>query len=254
MKSAMKFRGIKLLFLACLMGVTQWGRAQEEPELPKSRGFVNDYAGVLDASSTGIIESKLKAYSDSTSTQIAVVIEKTMGNKDAFTRAMEFARGWKVGSKENNNGIVLYLAIEDRKYHTVVAQAAQGRLPDGLVGQIERERLVPHLKGGDYALAVNETVTAYMQALQGEFVPGKKTDNVPGWVFFVVLFGLIIFVLVINNTKAGRGFKGGGAYWFPMGGWGSGGGSGWGGGGGGGGWGGFGGGGGFDGGGAGGSW
>lgn len=250
MRSAMKYRAVRIgIFSGIALLTTMLSGAEK---LPAYKGHVNDFAGVLNVAARAQIENALTVYEDSTSTQIAVVIEKTLGDNDVFQRAIAFAEGWGVGSKENNNGVLLYLAIEDRKYFTVTSQATQGKLTDGIVGQIERDHLVPHLKNGNYASGIYETVTAYMAALEGEFAAGKRHDNVPGWIFFVFLFGLILFILIANNARYGRGYRGHGAYWFPTGGWG-GGGSGWGGSGGGG-WGGFGGGGGFDGGGAGGSW
>ncbi|MCC7298775.1 MAG: TPM domain-containing protein [Bacteroidia bacterium] len=249
----MRLVGVKL-FLLLLLGFATSLQAQEKYDVPPYKGHINDFAGVIQAADMAMIEAKLKAYEDSTSTQIAVVIESSLNGKDVYNRTLEFARGWGVGSKEKNNGVVLYLSVGDRKYHTLTSQATQGVLTDGIVGQIQREFLIPNLRAGNYTAAIDQTTTAYIQALKGEFVAGKKANEGPGWGLLIVIIIIVIFILFINNNNHnGRGFKRGGVYWFPTGGF-SGGGWGGNGGGGGGGWGGFGGGGGFDGGGAGGSW
>lgn len=245
----MKYRGIKALLVLLCLFYGRFGLAQTKYNIPSYIGHINDFAGVLQSQEIQQLEKFLLSYEDSTSTQIAVVIEKKLNGKEANDRAIEFARGWGVGSKEKNNGVLLYLAIEDRKYFTQTSQATQGKLTDGVVGEIQRDYLVPNLKKGDYFSAISQTLVAYTQALQGEFVAGKKQSNSTGNGFFIVVVVLIIIIILINNNRNGRGFKRGGVYWFPTGGW-NGGGSG----GGGGDWGGFGGGGGFDGGGAGGSW
>lgn len=252
MKLAMKSPGIKALLVLFFLFLGQFGLAQPKYNIPAYIGHINDFAGVLKAQEVQQLEKFLLTYEDSTSTQIAVVIEKKLNGKEANDRAIEFARGWGVGSKENKNGVVLYLAIEDKKYFTQTSQATQGKLTDGVVGEIQREYLVPNLKKGDYFAAIGQTLAAYTQALQGEFVAGKKNSKSVGNGFFILVIILIIIIILINNNRNGRGFKRNGVYWFPTGGWNSGS-SGWGGGDSGG-WGGFGGGGGFDGGGAGGSW
>lgn len=249
----MKFLEIKSFVFATILGFIGTVSAQETYDVPKYKGHVNDFAGVLSQENLQAIESKLLHYEDSTSTQIAVVIEQELNGKDVNNRAIEFARGWGVGNKDKQNGVVLYLAINDRKYFTVTSQATQGKLTDGVVGQIQREFLIPNLRSGNYYAAVDQTTSAYMQALNGEFVAGKSNNSNPGWGTAVIIVLIILFILFFNNNQKGRGFRGGGAYWFPVGGWG-GGSSGFGGSSGGSDWGGFGGGGGFDGGGAGGSW
>ncbi len=252
----MKFRVGKRLLFFILAFTALYVSAQDE-KVPASVGYVNDFAGIINSADVQAINSKLKAFDDSTSTQIAVVIENGLKGKTPFDRAMEYARGWGVGSKEKNNGVVLYVAIsddkDDRGYFTVTSQATQGVLTDAVIGEIQRDYLVPNFRNKNYAAGIDATVTAYMQALKGEFKAGAKKgkDRLPGWVIILVIFGIIFFIGLFNNSRNGRGYRSGGAYWFPgsFGGGGSGGGSDSGGG-----WGGFGGGGGFDGGGAGGSW
>lgn len=240
-------------------------------KVPESNGtHVNDFAGVLDAGQEQELEQMLLAYEDSTSNQIAIVTEKSAHrqNIDKVMRAVTIGREWGVGQKGKNNGVVFYLIMdEDLKhgdYHIATANATQGRLTDGIVGQIGRDYLIPSLKQDppDYYSGIRNSTLAITQALAGEFkADPKKTgkEEMPGWGVMLVVVGIIILLAFFNNKGGGdRGLRSGGAYWLPLallsggrggGGWGGGGSSG-----GGGGWGGFGGGGGFDGGGAGGSW
>ncbi len=257
MNLAIKYHVGKLLFILSFLLVS--ALFGQDEKLRDATGLVNDFANALAPQDKQALEAKLRKFEDSTTTQIAVVIDGPLkDNKTPFDRAMAYARGWGVGSKENNNGVLLYIAISDQRdergYYTVVSQATQGKLTDAIIGQIERDFLVPNFKQKNYYQGIDLTTTAYMQALKGEFVAGSKKvkDRMPGWVFFLIIMGIVFFIGFFNNSRYGRGYKRGGSYWFP----GTfGGGSGWGGGGNsGGGFGGFGGGGGFDGGGAGGSW
>ena len=60
------------------------------------------------------------------------------------------------------NGFLLVVAINDRKYFTHISRHLEGDLPDGVVGQIQRERLVPQFKRGNYGQGINDTIQAYV--------------------------------------------------------------------------------------------
>ena len=137
----------------------------------------------------------------------------------------------------------------------MVANGAQGKLNDGLVGEIQREYLVPGLKSGNYFSAILNTVNAYSDALHGEFKGKSFKKKKAKFPKFIIPLIIILLILLFRKRGNGGGFGRSGFYSPPIffgGGFGSGfgggsssGGSSWGG---------FGGGGGFDGGGAGGSW
>lgn len=255
----MRFRGVKIALLLLVL-TSHFVSAQEDDiarkAVPAYTGLANDFAGVLKPEELSQLDRKLKAYEDSTSTQVVVVIEKSLNGRDQFDRSMDFARGWGVGQAGKNNGVVIYLAVEDRKLSIRTANATQGALTDGETGDIRRI-MQPYLKAGKYFEALDIGSSAVMMALAGEFKAGggKKKETVPGWGIIVVIIIFIVVIAVINNRGRYRGYRGAGPYWWGPGTWGGGGFGGFGGGsGGGGGWGGMGGGGGFDGGGSDGGW
>jgi uncharacterized protein len=255
---------LMLLTFAC------FNRLWAEQTLPKYKGHVNDFAGVLSPEEIKQLEERLYQFEDSTSVQIAVVLEKTTGGYAAFDRAMFLAREWKVGVEGKNNGLLLYIDIDDRKFQTVTADQLQDRLSASRIGQIHEDYLVPNLKNGDYALAIDQTTQAYELAIRNKF-KGKATKKGKKGGYAGLLITAIILILIALTGRGGggggRGYSRRGYYhsgwgsnplfWGAMG---SGLGRGWGGGSSGGfgggssDWGGFGGGGGFNGGGAGGSW
>lgn len=233
-----------------------------QQKLPQYVNYINDYAEVLSKDDEYYLNNELlKPFTDSTSVEIAVVIEKSLNGVDVFDRAMFIARGWKIGDANLNNGILVYLAIDDRKYHIVTAENAQGLLTDGIVGEIGRKELVPGLKKGDYFNAIRNTVYALaltvVEDFKGKSREKKKKEEFPYAVIPILFF--ILFYLIFIRRGGGGGFSRRGFYSPPVFFWGSGFGGGhshggFGGSSGGGGFGGFGGGGGFNGGGAGGSW
>jgi len=225
---------------------------------PTSWGYINDYANVLTEEEEEALFNTLQSYEDSTSTQIAVIIEKELFGRDPFDRAMDFARPdnnkkWGVGQKGKNNGIVMYFAMDERKIFIVTADKTQGNLPDGLLGSIIRKNITPYFKQGDYYAGINSGIQKIILAMAGEF---ENDGNPDGSSIFPIILFILLIILILYLASKGKGGGGGyhrkGTYWFPTGNLGGG---GWSGGGGGsGGFGGFGGGGGFNGGGAGGGW
>lgn len=283
------------LLIACLQNFSQTAEpfSINKSPLPPPTAPVNDYAGVLDSATISELNRKLIKFRDSTnpSVEIGVAIVKTTGNRPIFDYSLAVARGWGIGSKEADNpSALLFIAIDDRKYFTQVSRDLEDELPDGLVGSLQRQNLVPAFKRGDYAAGVEDTIDAYIKTIedkQNGITPAETPqDNVgsrrrntgsEGNFFFCLIILFIIMIFIFSRFGGGgRGGRGGGSggsgignalLWGILSGLASGGGrnssSGWGGGNsggwsggssGGGGWGGFGGGGSFGGGGAGGGW
>jgi uncharacterized protein len=280
---------------AVLLSASQLSFAQTAKSpipLPSPFTPIVDNANVIDPETEnklGSIYLNLKQRAD---IEFAVVTVDTTGGQDIFEYSLAIARAWGIGSKEGQNaGFLLIIAVKDRKYQTQVGHYLEGDLNDGLVGQIQRQYLVPEFKRGNYSKGVYDTVQAYVATLaekRGFTVDGidqryayresKGRPAVSGGASstcctLLIILGIIIFLLAASRGGGGRSGRGGGGGWWTAlllssllnssgrsSGWGGsssgwgGGGFGGGGGGGGGFGGGFGGGGSFGGGGAGGSW
>lgn len=276
-----------LLFLT--ISTTAFAETPKSPiPLPSPFTPVVDSANVIDADTRKKLESIYVNLKQRADIEFAVVTVDTTGDQDIFDYSLAVARGWGIGSKEGDKaGLLLLVAIKDRKYFTQVSDHLEADLNDGLVGQIQRERLVPQFKKGNYNQGIYDTVQAYVATLaskRGFNIEGidqryayREAPQQPGiksrsgglsssCCTLLIILGIVILVLS-SMRKGGRGGGGGCLNLFLLGsllnsggrsgGWG-GSSSGWGGGGfggGGGGFGGgFGGGGSFGGGGAGGSW
>lgn len=257
---------------------------------PNPPAPVVDTAGVIDDATEQRLNNILKNLSENktANAEFGVVTIRTTGGQEIFDYSLAIMRGWGIGSSEKG-GLLLVVAVDDRKYFTQVSRHLEGDLPDGLVGQIQRERLVPLFKQGNYNQGISDTVEAYVATLaekRGFSLEGidqrrayrdkasstRSTDRRSTRGFsmstIIIIIVVVLFLLISSRGGGGGGGCGGGGCLNMLllnsllnsgrGGWGSsgwGGGGGFGGGGGGGDWGGFSGGGGdAGGGGAGGSW
>lgn len=261
-------------------------RAQESP-LPPPTGYVNDFAGVIDQTNKARMETTLTNLDRQEQIQFAVVTVDSTNGRDIFEYSLAVARGWGLGSKDTSKpSLLLLVAINDRKYQDQVSRHLEGDLPDGLTGQIKREKLVPAFRAGDYGKGLEDTINSYIIELAakrgfstdaifaaGAVKPARRSAGKPSQCTTVVIILLVVAFIFFVMSRFGRGgrggYGGGGGFWSYLllsalmnsgrgsgsSGWSSGGFGGFGGSsGGGGGFGGFGGGGDFGGGGSGGSW
>jgi uncharacterized protein len=273
-----------LLFVVLLLVVLTGAASAQSTQspLPAPTGYVNDFAKVLDADTAQRLETTLTNLDREQQIQFAVATVDTTNGQEIFDYSMAVARGWGLGAKEvQKPSLLLLVAIKDRKYFTQVSRHLEGELPDGLVGQIQREKLVPAFRASDYSRGIEDTIDEYISVTANK--RGFSTDTIFGTTqprrtsrdtgksgllggcrIILIIVVVIIVLLIFGRRGGGRGMGGGG--WWS---WllvssllnsGRGSGSGWSSGGfgggssGGGGFGGFGGGGDFGGGGSGGSW
>ena len=241
--------------------------ALQQLAVPAPRGFVNDFAGVLDPASISRMEAVIAEVRDKSRGEIAVVTLPDIGDRAASDAALQIGRQWGVGAKgaagdpaKNLGVVVLLVPLKDHRPGTgqtfiATGRGAEGFLTDAQVGRI-RDAMIPYLAREDYAGGLEVGVRLIAEAFAGEFgftltgeaPPPVDSDRLPfppGLLIAIVVLlivlsrGRILFLpLWFGGFGGGRGGRG----------WGGGGGGG----GFGGGFGGFGGGGGFSGGGAGG--
>jgi len=224
MKFFHKTRSILLASLLIVLSVTSvmaQGSIGASP-LPKTEKLVNDYVGLLSSARQQEIEDKLRLFMARTQPKvvIAVAIVKTTGDKDIFDYSLAVARGWKIGTKDSDNpSALLLIAIDDRKYFTQISRDLEDELPDGLVGRIQREFLVPALRKGDYDAAVSDTLDAYMATIAEKAglkdpdfsKPKKKSDGLGIAEICFGAFMLLLFLIFALSSKGrGRGGRGGG--------------------------------------------
>jgi uncharacterized protein len=243
---------------------------------PKPAAYVNDYAHALSPAARQQLEALCTEVNDKAKAQIFVVIVPSLGDRTVEDYSFDVATKWGVGPKQTSSGILIFLAVNDRKYWTQVGYGLEPILPDGKVGGFGREA-VPYLRQGNYDAAVTLMTRRIADViaqdrgitLSGAPPPAPQTNGSgqgqdSSGILGLLLLGVFIFFLyamIKRGGGSGRGRGGGSGWWIaPLiassmgrGGWGGG---GFGGGGFGGGGGGFGGGGGgsFGGGGAGGGW
>lgn len=193
------------LTLCCFFGF-----AQNFPE--KGNKLVTDLTQTLNAEQIAQLERKLVAFDDSTSNQIAVVIIKTVGDYDINEYALELGRKWGIGGKTKNNGVILLIAIGDRKMAIQTGYGLEGALPDIYTKRIIENDIKPYFKDGDYYTGIEAGTNSIISLTKGEYKndqpksKSKKGGRAGGaGIIVIIIIVIIIFIL----GKRGGGGNGG---------------------------------------------
>lgn len=178
--------------------------------------FIHDNAGVLSQQDKAMLEYLVKAEDDSTSNQIAVLIIPSLEGDDIDSYSLRVAKEWKLGNEKKDNGILWLIAIKERRMRIEVGRGLEGVLTDAQSSRIDRNRVAPYFRQGDYSTGVKEGVVAIIQTIKGEYVNDQPVRKQRGkkpfsWVSLIVLLIIIIF-------SSRRGGRGGGGY-MSRGGW-----------------------------------
>jgi len=193
----------KLIAALFLSFVSLFSSAQDFPAKPNK--LVNDYTGTLSSAQIQQLEQKLVAFDDSTSTQIAVAIVKSVGDYDINEYALELGRKWGVGSAGKNNGIMILVALGDRKISIQTGYGLEGVLPDIYAKRIIENDIKPYFKSGDYYAGLESGTDAIIKYTKGEYKNDKPKAKEGGGIPSIFIILLIIVVIIIIVKKGGRG-------------------------------------------------
>lgn len=214
----MKFpSGLKtplVLFILSLPIFSGW--AQDFPPVPNPPRLVNDFAGVLSAGELTALETKLVAYNDSTSSQIAVVLIKSVGPYDISDYAFQLGDLWGIGGGKNDNGILILGAMDDRKVFIATGYGLEGAVPDALAKRIVNNLLIPNFKMEDYYGGLDQATDMIIKLASGEYEAEEvMSDGNSGGALIVFLIFIFIFVVLPmiknkNDNDNHMGGRGGG--------------------------------------------
>ncbi len=184
------------------------------PEKPNPPRLVNDFVGILSATERDQLEQKLRAYNDSTSTQLTIVIVKTTEPYPIGDFAFQVGRKWGVGQQGKNNGLVLAWATQTRKVFIAPGYGLEGAIPDAIAKRIITNTIVPAFKQEQYYQGLDAATTEIIQRASGEYEaePVSDSDGGGGSIIIVLLIIFIIIFVISRRNRGGgsSGSRGGG--------------------------------------------
>jgi uncharacterized protein len=200
-------------------------------DVPPLRGRVNDYAGVMSQEQVRSLESRLAQFEQETGHQVAVLTIPTLDGEDIEGFSIRVAENWKIGKKGFDNGVILVVAVKDRRLRLEVGYGLEGVLPDAIAKQITSNYIVPRFRSQDYAGGIIAGIDTVLRVIKKEPLPeaarkkgGKQGSELSSFAMIAItfgLFGLLAFAAASrrrNQMWATRGrhhppiFWGGGGF------------------------------------------
>ena len=181
----------------------------------KPQGYVSDFANVVDAGSRARIEDYAARLEQVTGVQMALVTLKTLDGEPIEDVANTLYRKWGIGKKGKDEGIMLLLAIQDRKDRIEVGYGLEPILPDGFVGSVLREvrPLLRQQQYGEAMLAGASEMGSRIAAAKGVTLDFslRPQRQAPvsvqrGLPWPIVILGLILLFSLFGRNRGGGGF------------------------------------------------
>lgn len=190
------------LFLTLLV---LWGGVLHAAiDIPPLSGRVNDLAGIIPPDTAVRLERDLAAFERAESTQIVVLTIPSLGGEPIESFGIRVADAWKIGQKGSDNGVILIVAVDDRKIRIEVGRGLEEKLTDLAASLIIRNEIAPRFKAGDYAGGILRGVKGIQQVVTGMYQPNKKIrqsarSHAPAPLTFLV--GVLIAILFAGSIS-----------------------------------------------------
>jgi uncharacterized protein len=224
-------RWVLVPFLFCAL--YSWAIPQSE-RLPRYRGWVNDFAGVISSyyeEKMSVLAAEVKR---KTGAETAVVTVEDMGGLEIEEYAVKLFETWGIGEQGKDNGILLLLAMAERKVRIEVGYGLEGILPDGRVGDILDTSVLPDFRNNDFGrglymglVEVTRVIAddagveiAYTRRVER---PSRSSERRSGGGLFFIIFLIFLMIvtrgrilpwlflgMMMGGGRGGGGFSGGG--------------------------------------------
>lgn len=180
------------------------------PPKPSDRDqhFVYDYVDLLSKEESRLLELKLKNYADTTSTQIVIAIIKSTKGEDISFLGAKWGQKWGIGQADEDNGILIILAKDDRTIDINTGYGIEYRITDRMAEQVINGYMIPEFRNGNYYQGLNKGTSVIFEMLAGEFKAEPKSDFPYAHIVLFAIF-LLFWIIMISASRKGRGGKGG---------------------------------------------
>ncbi|HUS50500.1 MAG TPA: TPM domain-containing protein [Candidatus Paceibacterota bacterium] len=208
-----KPRTIQLLFITILSFLATSLFSQE---FPNNNGtLINDFANIIPDEQESNLRKLVKDYENKTSIQMCVVTVPSLEGASVDDYANSLFRAWGIGQKELNNGLLILISLNDKKWRIEVGYGLEEWITDSYSKSVGEINFKPNFRKGDYYTGINMALGNFMSSLgengwkqRQELLAIKKQKNdenfykIIGWItFFAFVLILIIFGIFSHKRK-----------------------------------------------------
>jgi uncharacterized protein len=180
-------------------------------DIPPLAGRVVDQAHVILPAHLSDLNDALTAHESKTSNQVAVLTLPSLAGEPLEEFSHRVASAWGLGQKGTDNGVLLLVAIQDRKIRIEVGYGLEGTLTDAKSSQIIRHEMVPRFRHGEYSEGIVAGVHAILTTIEGTYTkPASSAPNSSEHVGLWEIFGLAVVLGTVVGLFLGarRRFNG----------------------------------------------
>ncbi len=172
--------GLVAVLVLCLPVLSGCSEEEDKYPEPTEAFYVNDYADILSAETEQIVLNKGVALAEKTKAQIVVLTISSMNGEDIETYALNLGREWGIGDEEEDTGVLLLVALEEREARIEVGYGLEGAITATQAGQFLDNYAVPYFENDDFDTGVRETYEALINEVYLEF--GLEAEVDPDYV------------------------------------------------------------------------
>lgn len=206
-------RRLALALLFCCVG----SLVAQEPATPapaqaesiKLIQHVTDLTGTLTAGQISQLEAQLTELETRKGSQVAVYMISTLGDQSLEEYSLAIAEKNKLGRAKTDDGVLLFIAKDDRKVRIEVGYGLEGAIPDAKAGRIIREYMAPNFRNGDYNQGIVDAIGAITVLINGDDLPAPLHDEQRKGknpvIFFAVVIGAFVGIIA-SATKIKSSF------------------------------------------------
>ena len=216
----------RFALLAALVAASTLG-ALDVPEPPTQ--WLTDRANLLGGTEADLLNRKLADFEQSTGAQFIIYIFPSLENESLEDFTIRAVERWKVGQKKYDNGLVLFIFVQEKKARIETGYGLEGTITDAFASRVIREQLAPAFQQGSYGAGLNAAADALMAQIRKGEAPvepmqrrgtGGQTSSSGeslGIIPILIILFVVFFVIVPMLTGGGRRRRGGcGGCFFPM--------------------------------------
>lgn len=174
------------------------------PQTSNSKGFVSDFAGVLDRAYQGKLEGELREVASQGGPEIAVVTLPSLEGRQVEEVARSYFDAWGVGKKEADNGVMLLVAMKDRAIRIETGYGVEGNLTDQTAGRIIREVIAPAFKQGK----IQEGIEGGLHEIIKKVGEEKQVESENPFIFWLAVGFLILAIALMPKSRNSPFYRG----------------------------------------------
>jgi len=199
-----------ILLFICLVFDTRTLAAEK---FPAPTGAVNDFAGVIPPDQKAAMSSLAQEVLEKTGTAVVVATFRTVGDNDPDEYANRLYEAWGIGRKGEDKGVLIFLALQERRVRIETGYGVEGVITDGMAGEVLDRYAMPNLRTGDYGKGLYNAMVAVSEILARNAnvtLTGAPRFQVPAVreiqpsINPVAVIILLLILTLLLSTRSGR--------------------------------------------------